>query len=78
MVCTKAGEELAVCDEAAPSLAYEGRTKEAGGVWWEAEKDLDEDIVWQQAYSAREMHQGPVRGHHLPETLGGLVSSSGQ
>jgi hypothetical protein len=47
MELAKAADELAVFDEAVPSLADEGCADQAGGVCWEGEKDLKEDIIWQ-------------------------------
>lgn len=50
MKCAKAADELAVFDEAVPSLADKGRANQAGGVRREAEKYLDEEIIWQLAW----------------------------
>ena len=47
MELAKAADELAVFDEVVPSLADKGCADQAGGVCWEGEKDLDEDIIWQ-------------------------------
>jgi hypothetical protein len=47
MELAEAADELAVLDEAAPSLADEGCAYQTGWVCWKGKKDLEEDIIWQ-------------------------------
>jgi len=50
MELAKAADELAVFDKVVPPLADEGCADQAGGVCWEGEKYLNEDIIWQIAW----------------------------
>lgn len=53
MECAKAGEEGGVADEAAPAQADEGGDEEVRGLRWEAEEDVEEDVVRQQIHRRR-------------------------
>lgn len=48
MECAKADEEGGVADEAAPAQADEGGDEEVRRLRWEAEEDVEEDVVRQQ------------------------------
>ena len=61
--------ELGLGEDAAPLLAYNGRTGERGWLWWEADEDLGEEVVIsehiRQRVGWRPGTQQPISIHRL-------------
>jgi hypothetical protein len=65
VVDAESAEESRVGDEEAPALAYGGGAWEGGGLWWEAEEDLGEQVFVLQRTRRRRAGAAAGAGRHL-------------